>query len=67
LEANILQDRNDLSVAIDRLIAFLQLYPVDLKIGIMKDMKNSYPQIYKLAIENEAFVEAYFAAYRAIR
>lgn len=52
---------------IDRLIAFLKIYPVDLMIGIMKDIKNSYPEVYKFAIENEAFVDAYFEAYRSIR
>lgn len=52
---------------IDRLIEFLKVYPVDLMIGIMKDIKNSYPEVYKLAIENEAFVESYFEAYNSIR
>jgi hypothetical protein len=36
-------------------------------IGIMKDMKSSFPEVYKQAIENEAFVESYFESYRAIR
>lgn len=67
LEANILDDRDDPSPYIKRLVEFLQLYPVDLKIGIMKDIKNSYPEVYKLAIENEDFIEAYFESYRAIR
>lgn len=52
---------------IDRLITFLKLYPVDLMIGIMKDIKNSYMEIYQYAIENDAFVEAYFESYRSIR
>lgn len=52
---------------IGRLIEFLKLYPVDLMIGIMKDIKNSYTELYSCAIENEAFVEAYFDAYRSIR
>lgn len=50
-----------------RLMEFLKLYPVDLKIGVMKDIKNSYAAVYKYAIENEAFVEAYFESYRSIR
>ena len=37
---------------------------MDLKIAIMKDIKNSYPEVYKQAIENEAFVESYFESYR---
>ena len=53
--------------AIDRLVEFLKLYPVDLMVGIMKDIKNSYDDIYKLAIENEKFVDLYFGAYSSIR
>ncbi|WP_434132557.1 ATP-binding protein [Sporomusa sphaeroides] len=52
---------------IDRLIEFLKTYPVDLMIGIMKDIKNSYPEVYKQAIENEDFVESYFNSYSSIR
>lgn len=52
---------------LNRLIDFLKLYPVDLMIGIMKEMKSSYPAVYKQAIENEAFVEAYFSTYSALR
>ena len=52
---------------INRFIEFLKKYPVDLMVGIMKDMKNSYPESYKRALENEEFVESYFEAYSAIR
>ena len=65
LEANI--QNGDSNYCVDRLIAFLKIYPVDLTIGIMKDIKNSYPEVYKQAIENEAFVESYFESYRSIR
>ncbi|MDQ7094630.1 ATP-binding protein [Desulfosporosinus sp. PR] len=67
LEANISNARDDSSFYIDRLIEFLQLYPVDLKIGIMRDIKNNYPEVYKRAIEKEAFIESYFESYRLIR
>jgi hypothetical protein len=67
LEANIKNDDHDTSYTIDRLIEFLKIYPVDLMIGIMKDIKNSYIEVYKHAIENEAFVDAYFKSYRSIR
>lgn len=67
LEATIKDDAADTSYLIDRLIEFLKIYPVDLMIGIMKDIKNSYREVYKYAIENEAFVEAYFESYRSIR
>lgn len=66
LEANIKNHNYDSSY-IDRLIEFLKLYPVDLMIGIMKDIKNSYTEVYKHAIENEAFIESYFESYSLIR
>ncbi len=52
---------------IGRLIAFLKTYPVDLMVGIMKEMKRSYLKVYHYALENEAFVEAYFESYRLIK
>lgn len=67
LELNIKNYNGDRSYYINRLIEFLKIYPVDLMIGIMKDIKNSYGEVYKHAIENEAFVEAYFEAYSLIR
>jgi len=67
LETNILNHHDDSGFYIDRLIELLKLYPVDLKIGIMKDIKNTYPEVYKQAIENEAFIESYFESYRLIR
>lgn len=67
LEANINHGDYSASYYIDRLIKFLKIYPVDLMIGILKDIKNSYTEVYKHAIENEAFVESYFEAYSSIR
>lgn len=67
LEANSLNNSDDSSFYIDRLIELMKLYPVDLKVGLMKDIKNSYPEVYKHALENEAFIESYFEAYRLIR
>lgn len=52
---------------IHRLVEFLRLYPVDLMVGIMKDIKNSYEYLYKIAIENEEFVDLYFQSYSLIR
>jgi energy-coupling factor transporter ATP-binding protein EcfA2 len=52
---------------VNRLIEFLNLYPIDLTVGIMIDMKNKYPQVYELTIENEAFVDLYFKSYATIR
>jgi len=67
LESNLIDNPDDSNFYIDRLIELLKLYPVDLKIGIMKDINNSYPEVYKHALENEAFIESYFESYRLIR
>ena len=67
LELNISNDEDEQSNYINRFIEFLKLYPVDLMVGIMKDMKNSYQEVYKVAIENEEFVELYFKSYNMIR
>ncbi|MGL6106977.1 ATP-binding protein [Romboutsia sp.] len=67
LENNIKNYDNESSYYINRLVEFLKAYPVDLMVGIMKDIKNSYTEVYKIAIENEDFVEAYFESYSLIR
>lgn len=66
LETNI-EKYNEKSFYIDRFIELLKIYPVDLMIGIMKDIRNSYTKVYKLAIENDSFVDAYFESYSFIR
>ena len=66
LETNVANNHDDSTFYIDRLIEFLNVYPVDLKIGIMKDIKKNYPETYKHAIENEAFIDSYFETYRLI-
>lgn len=67
LESNIFNFEKESSFYINRFVKFLKLYPIDLMVGIMKDMKNNYPIIYKLALEDQEFVDAYFEAYSAIR
>lgn len=67
LESNIFSFEKESSFYINRFVKFLKLYPIDLMVGIMKDMKNNYPVIYKLALEDKEFVDAYFEAYSAIR
>lgn len=52
---------------VNRLLELLNIYPVDLRVGIMKDIRNGYSKIYKHAIENEDFVELYFDAYASLR
>jgi len=66
-ESNIKDYYHDSNYYINRLIELLKIYPVDLRVGIMKDIKNSYSEVYKHAIENEAFVELYFESYSLIR
>jgi hypothetical protein len=67
LEASVKNNQEAVDDKIDRLIELLRLYPIDLRVGIMKDIRNSYPEIYKYAIEKEAFVELYFEAYSFIK
>lgn len=67
LEAKINYDNQNSGYYINRFIEFLNSYPVDLRVGIMKDMKSSYNEVYKQALENEAFVELYFETYASIR
>lgn len=52
---------------IERLIDFLKLYPIDLRLALMQDMKLSYNKVYNLSLENEEFVNMYFAAYDEIK
>lgn len=66
LENKIREDENN-TFLINRFVEFLRLYPIDLMVGIMKDMKISYNDVYKKAIENENFVDVYFQAYNSIR
>ena len=67
LESNIFSFEKESSFYINRFVKFLKLYPIDLMVGIMKDMKNNYPVIYKLALEDQEFVDSYFEAYSEIR
>lgn len=67
LELNINNDQDSSKSDINRWIEFLQLYPIDLMVGIMKDVKNHYSSVYQVALQNEAFVEAYFKAYRTVK
>lgn len=62
-----LENKEILNSNIKRFVEFIELYPVDLKIGIMQDIKESHKNVYKLCLENEAFVEMYFKAYNEIK
>lgn len=67
LEVNILKGIHETTTAIHRLTTFLMVYPVDLRVGIMKDIKNNHQGIYQYAIDHESFVELYFMTYDSIR
>lgn len=67
MESRIRNNEEVVKVDIDRLTYFLQTYPVDLMVGIMKEIKINYSEVYKIALENEVFVEAYFKAYRSVK
>lgn len=60
------EETADEQAAITRFMAFLALYPVDLRIGIMKDMKANNPHVYAKALDNDHFIDAYFQAFRHI-
>jgi hypothetical protein len=62
-----LENEDNLIESIKRLTELLELYPVDLGIGIMQDIRESHKNIYKLCLDNEAFVEMYFSAYNQIK
>ena len=67
LEIKIKNEDFDRNYHMNRFITFLKAYPIDLMVGIMKDIKNSYNSVYEIAIENEDFVEAYFESYSSLR
>jgi len=64
---NVLDKREIFNSDIERLVEFLGIYPGDLGIGIMQDIKENNVGLYKLCLENEAFVEMYFKAYNEIK
>jgi ABC-type dipeptide/oligopeptide/nickel transport system ATPase component len=67
LEAFVKSNQEDADNKMERLIELLKIYPIDLRVGIMKDIRNSYPEIYKYATEKDAFIELYFEAYTLMK
>lgn len=67
LEQSVKKDSSEICYYIDRLIYLIKLYPTDLRIGIMKDIKSTYHEVYKHALEKEAFVNLYFETYALIK
>jgi len=52
---------------INNFIKFIKLYPVDLTLGMMKEIKENYKELYRFCIDNEDFIKIYFEAYNAIK
>lgn len=67
LEKKLEKQEIEANQGIERLMVFLKAYPLDLMLGIMKDIKERYHTVYRYALDNEAFLEAYFAAYNLVR
>lgn len=67
LEDIIYEDEGEVSKSIEKLMALLKLYPVDLMMGIMKEIKKDYPKVYRSALECDCFLDAYFETYETIR
>lgn len=63
LEKSITEDRPATVEQLTRLIALLNMYPVDLMVGLMKDMKYSTPKLYAQALQEDDFITTYFKAY----
>jgi MoxR-like ATPases len=66
LETHIKAHNPNSDFYLTRFIEFLKLYPVDLRIGIMKDIKYSYQELYQQLIEEDSFVDLYFDAYTTV-
>jgi hypothetical protein len=62
---NGMEERNSEVGAFSR---FLQLYPDDLRMAIMQEIKSTYGEtLYKEFMEDEEFVSGYFEMYEALR
>lgn len=66
LDYHLSQERDNQAL-LSRFVAFLSLYPVDLRLGVMKDMKAANPKVYACALDNADFIDSYFAAFRSLR
>jgi hypothetical protein len=67
LNTNIKNNSIDANESIHKLIQLLKIYPIDLRIGIMKDIKSSYEEVYQVAMKQDDFVDLYFESYLSIK
>lgn len=62
-----LKDKENRTKEIDLFSKFLQLYPADLRMGIMQEIKFNYEDnLYKEFMMNETFINGYFSMYEQI-
>lgn len=47
---------------LSRWIDFLELYPVDLQVGLMKEVRNNTKKLGEVALADKKFIESYFKA-----
>ncbi|MGL4740630.1 MAG: ATP-binding protein [Sarcina sp.] len=67
IDADIVNNDGNKNYYVDRFLQYIKVYPIDLMVGIMKDIKDRYINLYDVVIENEEFVGLYFEAYKMIR
>ncbi len=59
-----LQEHEHSEKQISKFSKFLDLYPVDLRMGIMKEIKNDFEEkLYKEFLDNDDFIELFFSCY----
>ena len=57
-------NHNSNAEEVHHFIEFITLYPGDLRIAVMKDLRNTYEHVYNYAIEDELFIDTFFEANR---
>ena len=55
-------NRNSNAQEVHHFVEFLTLYPGDLRVAVMKDLRNTYERVYAYAIEDDLFVDTFFEA-----
>ena len=55
-------NRNSNAEEVHHFIEFLTLYPGDLRVAVMKDLRNTYERVYAYAIEDDLFIDTFFEA-----
>ena len=53
-------NRNSNAQEVHHFVEFLTLYPGDLRVAVMKDLRNTYERVYAYVIEDDLFVDTFF-------